>query len=107
MKQIKMIESDCRGKSIIKEFCFDETDYTVERREWVTSDGFFIREFTVEEYIFHDPIDTIVIPYDVGQNRKIEVIAYCREHRLYHAKNKKGIKLMSLPVIHDYRNDII
>lgn len=103
MKHIKKVEIDSSGKITEEEFRSDELDYTVERREWVTSDGCPIREFTINEYVFHDPIDPIVIPYNICKDRKIDVAAYCREYRMYYAKNAQGKKLLNFFVTHDYK----
>ena len=98
---VKRIECDVGGKNSVEEYNLKTSDYEVVRREWITSDGHFIREFTIDEYINQDPTCTIVLPYSIDSDRKIESVAYCREYRNYYAK-KRGSKVMLFVKVHDY-----
>lgn len=83
---IKRIEFNANGERTEEIFCSDGLDYDVARREWITSDGGFIREFTIDEYINQDPTETVILPYSIDSERTINVVAHCREYRKYYAK---------------------
>lgn len=98
---VKRIEYKMNGEKSEEEYRVNESDYEVTRREWITSDGVLIREFSIDEYINQDPTNTIVLPCSVDSDRKIDVVAYCREYRNYYAK-KRGSRVMLFIKAHDY-----
>ena len=56
----------------------EKTGYEMISRTWVTSDGEYIRDWTPDEYVNHNPEHNIIMPITIGE-RTVDVELHCME----------------------------
>lgn len=91
--ELTKIECKTDGTITKETFTSNEENYEILYRQWATSDGAKIREWTVDEYIRTNPNKNIILPFKID-NREINVEAHCQELRQIYAK-KDGKKCVS------------
>lgn len=77
-------------------------DYEIMRRIWVRSDGEFIREWTIDEYIRHNPENKIILRIDVNGS-SIEVLAHCIEDQRVFARNNQNNRVLEFNKCIEYK----
>lgn len=99
--KLTKIERNADSSTTRKEYEYDDKDYELQSRHWLTSDGEIIREWTPHEYVFCNPNEKKSIDYKID-NRTIKIAAHCLEHRITYARSSHGVRLVGYSEIVEY-----
>ena len=92
--EITKIETKANGEVTVEKHNVSESNYEISGRFWQASDNMtFIRNWTTDEYIIHDPNINKILPLRVNET-VIDVVAHTVELRKIFATRKDGTKIL-------------
>lgn len=92
--KITKIETKANGEVTVEKHSVSENNYEISGRFWQASDNVtFIRDWTVDEYINHNPNTNKILPLKVNET-VIDVVAHTIELRkIFATKDGKKISM--------------